>query len=109
MKTMIMASCALAATAAGTLSVNAQTDSHGWLNNESLQTRYGTFEFSYSKPKMNADGSIDIVFSPNEPKDGGNWIKTVPGRGWFAMFRFYSPTEAHFAKTWALNDIEALQ
>jgi hypothetical protein len=61
---------------------------------------------SYSKPKVNTDGSIDVVFSPNEPKDGGNWIKTVPGKGWFAMFRFYSPTGAYFDKTWQLNDIE---
>jgi hypothetical protein len=61
---------------------------------------------SYTKPKLNADGSIDIVFGPEEPQGGGNWIKTVPGKGWFPIFRFYSPTEAYFNKTWALNDIE---
>jgi hypothetical protein len=61
---------------------------------------------SYTKPKVNADGSIDIVFGPEEPQGGGNWIKTVPGKGWFPIFRFYSPTEAYFNKTWALNDIE---
>ena len=61
---------------------------------------------SYSKLKVNSDGAIDIVFSPDEPKDGGNWIRTVPGKGWFAMFRFYSPTQAYFDKTWVLNDIE---
>ena len=64
---------------------------------------------SYVNPKINADGSVDIVFGPNEPQGGGNWIKTVPGKGWFPIFRFYSPTEAFFDKTWALNDIEALQ
>jgi len=32
---------------------------------------------SYTKPKVNADGSIDIFFGPNEPKDAGNWIKTA--------------------------------
>jgi hypothetical protein len=64
---------------------------------------------SYTKPKVNADGSIDILFGPNEPKEGGNWIRTVPGKGWFPIFRFYSPTEAFFDKTWALNDIEAVQ
>ena len=63
---------------------------------------------SYTKPKVNADGSIDILFGPNEPKEGGNWIKTVPGKGWFPIFRFYSPTEAYFDKTWALNDIEPI-
>jgi hypothetical protein len=64
---------------------------------------------SYVNPKINADGSVDIVFGPNEPQGGGNWIKTVPGKGWFPIFRFYSPTEAFFDKTWALNDIEAVQ
>ncbi len=63
---------------------------------------------SYTNPKINADGSVDIVFGPNEPQDRGNWIKTVPGKGWFPIFRFYSPTQAFFDKTWALNDIEAL-
>ena len=32
------------------LFANAQTDSHGWLNNETLQTRYGTFEFKNGYP-----------------------------------------------------------
>lgn len=64
---------------------------------------------SYVNPKINADGSVDIVFGPNEPQGGGNWIRTVPSKGWFPLFRFYSPTEAFFDKTWALNDIEPVQ
>ena len=36
---------------------------------------------SYVNPKINADGSVDIVFSPNEPQGGGNWIRTVPEKG----------------------------
>lgn len=63
---------------------------------------------SYTKPKVNADGTIDIHFGPSAPKGGGNWIKTVPGKGWFPIFRFYSPTQAYFDKTWALNDIESV-
>jgi hypothetical protein len=35
-----------------------------------------------------------------------NWIPTVPGRGWFALFRLYAPTEAYFAKSWPLPPIE---
>ena len=64
---------------------------------------------SYINPKVNPDGSMDIVFGPTEPQGGGNWIKTVPGKGWFPIFRFYGPTEAYFDKTWALNDIEAVK
>ena len=36
---------------------------------------------SYTKPIVNADGSIDIVFGPDEPKEKGNWIKTVARQG----------------------------
>jgi len=61
---------------------------------------------SYTRPKVNADGSIDIFFGPNEPTGGGNWIRTVAGKGWFPIFRFYSPRQAFFDKTWVLNDIE---
>jgi hypothetical protein len=64
---------------------------------------------SYTKPLINADGSIDIAFGPEEPKEKGNWIQTVPGKGWFPIFRFYSPTEAYFDKTWKLEDIVAVE
>ncbi len=63
---------------------------------------------SYSAPHVNADGSVDIFFGPNVPKAKGNWIQTVPGRGWFPIFRFYSPAEPFFDKTWKLEDIVAV-
>jgi len=35
-----------------------------------------------------------------------NWIPTVPGRNWFAYFRFYNPTEKYFDRSWPLPDFE---
>ena len=64
---------------------------------------------SYTKPKVNADGSVDIAFGPTEPSGKGNWIKTVPGKGWFPIFRFYGPEQAYFDKTWKLEDIAAVK
>jgi hypothetical protein len=64
---------------------------------------------SYIKPVINADGSIDIAFGPEEPREKGNWIRTVPGKGWFPIFRFYSPTAPYFDKTWKLEDIVAVE
>jgi hypothetical protein len=61
---------------------------------------------SQDKLQTNKDGSVDIHFGPQAPKGGGNWIKTLPGRGWFAYFRWYGPTEHFFDKTWTLPDIE---
>jgi hypothetical protein len=63
---------------------------------------------SLSNPIVNADGSVDIVFGPDKPAGEANWIGTVPGRGWFPIFRFYGPEEAFFDKTWKLEDIAAV-
>lgn len=60
---------------------------------------------SYTDPIVNDDGSIDIIFGPEQPAGQSNWIQTIPGRGFFAMFRFYSPTEAFFDRSWQLADI----
>jgi hypothetical protein len=42
---------------------------------------------SYTHPKANKDGSIDVFFGPTEPDQKSNWIKTVPGKGWFPIVR----------------------
>lgn len=58
----------------------------------------------------NADGSVDLYFCP-EPSKGfeKNWIPTVPGRGWFAYFRFYAPTEPYFDRNWSSPDVERVE
>jgi len=55
------------------------------------------------------DGSVDIYCGPRAPAGyEKNWIPTVPGKNWFAYFRFYQPTEAFFDRSWPLPDFEAL-
>jgi hypothetical protein len=62
---------------------------------------------SYDKLITNADGSVDLYFGPSAPAGKeNNWVKTVPGRGWWVWFRFYGPTEPFFDKTWQLPDFE---
>jgi hypothetical protein len=51
------------------------------------------------------DGSVEIYFDPQKPKENGNWIRAVPGEGWFAYFRFCGPTEAFSDPTWKLVDV----
>ncbi len=54
----------------------------------------------------NADGSVDGYFGPSAPAGKeSNWIKTLPGKGWFAYFRWYGPTQAFFDKSWKLEDV----
>jgi hypothetical protein len=59
--------------------------------------------------RKNADGSIDIYCGPKTLAGfETNWIPTVPGKNWFAYFRFYQPIEAYFDRSWPLPDFEQL-
>ena len=59
------------------------------------------------KLKTNADGSIDLYFGPKAPSGlESNWIQTIPGKGFYPMMRFYSPTERLFDGTWRMSDVE---
>lgn len=73
-----------------------------------LQTgqRYPSKNNKRDKMHVNEDGSIDIYFGPKAPEGKeANWIQTVPNKGWFALLRLYSPTEAWFDKTWRPGEI----
>ena len=86
-----------------------------------LQTDYPypTIGFGAGFPKdgspngavqQNADGSTDIYFGPKAPEGKkANWIQTVPGRGWFSVFRVYSPLEPWFDKSWRPGEIELVE
>ena len=55
---------------------------------------------------LNPDRSADIYFEPEAPDDPeANWIRTVPGRGFLATIRLYSPTQAYFDQTWRPDDV----
>ena len=59
----------------------------------------------------NADGSVDIRFGPMAPAGvpESNWIKTLPGKGWFSYFRLYGPTQPYFDRSWMLPDFELIE
>lgn len=61
---------------------------------------------TYDDPEVNADGSVDVFFAPETPAGKEkNWIKTLPGEGWFILIRFYGPLEPFFDQTWKPDDI----
>jgi hypothetical protein len=68
---------------------------------------------SYPTPAATADrdGSTTITFGPERPADSpeGNWIQTVPGKGWFLILRLYSPLQPFFDKSWRPSEIEAVK
>lgn len=52
-------------------------------------------------------GTTDLYFGPNAPAgEGGKWIKTNPGQGWFVYFRLYGPTGPAFDGSWKPGDFE---
>jgi hypothetical protein len=56
---------------------------------------------------QNADGSVRLVFSPTKPAGvpDANWIQTNSKKGFFAYFRWYSPTKAFFDRSWRMGNI----
>jgi hypothetical protein len=49
--------------------------------------------------------SVDLYFGPKAPSGHeGEWIKTIPGNGWFAYFRIYGPEQHAFDGRWKPGD-----
>jgi hypothetical protein len=67
---------------------------------------------SYPTPAAveNADGSTTVYFGPELPAGvpTGNWVQTVPGKGWFQILRFYFPKQSFFDKTWRAGEVEEI-
>jgi hypothetical protein len=64
---------------------------------------------SMDKPVQNTDGSYDLYFGPNAPAGKErNWVRTVPGKGYFIILRLYSPKDAFFKKTWKPDDVKRM-
>ncbi len=68
---------------------------------------------SYPSPAAdsNEDGSTTIYFGPEQPAGvkRGNWIQTIPGKGFIPCLRLYSPLEPFFNKTWRPSEVELLK
>ena len=58
---------------------------------------------------VNDDTSVDVWFGPEPPAGHeGNWIQTIPGKGWFGILRLYGPLGPWFDKTWRPGEIEPI-
>ena len=73
--------------------------------------RAGSQTYPSPAAKASADGSTTVYFGPTQPAgvDRGNWIQTVPGKGWFTILRLYSPLESFFTKAWRPTEIELVK
>jgi hypothetical protein len=78
------------------------TGTRSQIHNGTPFSRISTF----TKPQANDDGTIDLFFGPIVPAgQEANWIRTVPGQGWFFLFRLYGPQVAYFDRTWKPDDL----
>ena len=54
--------------------------------------------FERATPKNNA---VDLHFGPQAPiGKEGQWVETIPGKGWFVYLRVYGPQETAFDGSW---------
>lgn len=85
--------------------------SRSMLDTPQRYPRAGSQSYPSSAAVANADGSTTVYFSPKQPQgaERGNWIQTIPGKGWFTILRLYSPLEPFFTKEWRPSEIELVK
>ena len=81
------------------------------LQTDQPHPKVGSLSYPMPAAVANADGSTTIYISPTQP-DGvgrGNWIQSVPGKGYFVCWRLYSPLESFFDKSWRPSEVEPVK
>jgi hypothetical protein len=82
--------------------------SRSMLDTPQRYPRAGSQSFPSPAAEPNADGTTTVYFGPTQPAGvkRGNWIQTMPGKGFIPCLRLYSPLEPFFAKTWRPSEVE---
>lgn len=70
--------------------------------------RAGSQAYPSPAAEANNDGSTTVYFGPEQPRgvSRGNWIQTVPGKGFIPALRLYSPLEPFFTRKWQPSEVE---
>jgi hypothetical protein len=73
--------------------------------------RAGSQAYPSPAAEAAADGTTTVWFAPTQPEGvaRGNWIQTMPGKGWFTILRLYSPLPSFFDKSWRAGEIELVK
>ncbi|MEU4256877.1 DUF1254 domain-containing protein [Streptomyces fradiae] len=57
--------------------------------------------------RAEANGDTIVHFGPTAPEGReANWVRTVPGKGWFVLLRLYGPLESWYDQSWRPGEIE---
>jgi hypothetical protein len=75
-----------------------------------VQTRQNKAALRSLFELKNASGSMaELYFGPTAPAGKeGQWIQTIPGKGWFSYFRIYGPEKPAFDGSWKPGDFEPI-
>jgi hypothetical protein len=64
------------------------------------------------RDSLDGEQSLDLFFGPEAPPGRlgrtEQWVKTIPGRGWFSYLRLYGPKVAAFDGAWKPADFEVV-
>ena len=73
--------------------------------------RAGSQSFPSPAAEADASGVTTVYFGPKQPAgvSRGNWIQTIPGKGFIPALRLYSPLEPFFSKAWRPSEIEVVK
>ena len=85
--------------------------SRSMLDTPQRYPRTGSQSYPSPAAEPNPDGATTVYFGPKQP-DGvkrGNWIQTIPNKGWFLILRLYSPLEPFFTKKWRPSEVELVK
>jgi hypothetical protein len=70
----------------------------------------GGLDSNASGLKLEKDGSAIVYFGPEAPKGHeGNWVQTMPGKGFHVLLRLYGPLQPWFDKTWMPSDFKLVE
>jgi len=52
-----------------------------------------------------------LYYGPSKPGGvaDGNFVRTIPNKGWFQIIRCYSPTKGFFDKSWQPGEVELIK
>jgi hypothetical protein len=85
--------------------------SRSMLDTPQRYPRAGSQTYPSPAAKAAADGSTTVYFGPTQPAgvERGNWIQTMPRKGWFTILRLYNPLPSFFDKSWRPSEVELVK
>ncbi len=87
-------------------------DTRALLNNRGLEDGSDvTVDSIDHKPILNDDGSFVVMLGPDAAPEGwaSNYVRTIPGRGWFPYIRAYGAEREFFDGTYQLPNIHRVE